>query len=211
LGIGSSIDPAGKYKAGSTVPTGLPWGEDTVKAVAADKPKPKDPWGDGTRDDADPTFTRNVRVRFPWTLYCEAKEQLVQGEGASWTQKLRFVVKDQWGNPLPEVTITENPVTHCVTRPNHQPACHLDSFSHTGPGATDANGNFWDTYGAAVGSPEGKAVVTHQTYNATYGDYQKTGMLSYIVKLRHWRPDCGITNYGQAPWTDGQQLCTTNE
>ena len=215
--IGSTMGlKTGDYKAGNNgnEPPSADKSVDYIRCTADDKPDPKDPAGDGTRDDdafdkADYAF---AVVSFPVGISQVEVDSVVQGAGQAWTQTSHWVVTSQWGTGLPGVTVSESPSTWCTHVPGHDSSCHLSGSTSTGVGTTNGEGKFTDTFGATFNGT-GKAVTIKQSYSVAYGTYSHSAVLVYLVKIIHWRDDPGTVFHIQDPssCTESEQNCASND
>lgn len=207
--IGSS---SGQYTAGNSWPTSA--SSDVVTATWDDVPLPKNPDGEGTRDDT-PAGSKSwsFKVRFPAHAYLYQTDSVVYGAGTSWTQKYHFLIKDQFYNILPGVGITENPTTWCSTVTGHDSSYHLYGYDVTGETVTGANGTFTDTYGVGAGNQTSKAQTVYQKYGVSYGTFSLNPLFLYTIKIIHYRDNPSTVIHMTAPQnlTINQQLCTLND
>lgn len=104
--------------------------------------------------------------------------------GSSGEIVTKWIVKDQWGNPLPGVAIHENPTRLCIPLPTHDESTHIHGITKPAAEAvTLADGHFSDSFFADVGGGVVTRYTDTQHYSVDYGTYHKDNLLVFRVKV----------------------------
>jgi hypothetical protein len=216
--INSRIVGPNTYVAGTDSPEQGEGIDEIAVTIDDSDDSPMDPEptnASDSRDDEPVVLTGYIKVRFPYSIVEAVPGHLLgpvdQSAGVSWSQTATWKLLDQFGDPLENAEIYENPVFICEDPGTY----HMGGAQriHYGPVMIHEGGIFYDTFGAHMMARTEKRYVVHQHYSIEYGLYGPAQILECRVKLNHFTPAQEVKVSTDPPdqWTPTQISCSYDD